>query len=160
MYFSTEVGSPVSTFAFYSKPNQPERRDKRATILPPHWTIVKKFPGASRLYLSRLLEARNQLHGDEELRQRMEDRSDSPSKRRGTRCDARPETDAHRYASREREAVLYLERKGIRDIVDSLLGELLLRRPDDPYEHLTRLLDRRILTRDGLVDSPPPFSSR
>ncbi|XP_024886889.1 uncharacterized protein LOC112464251 [Temnothorax curvispinosus] len=83
----------------------------------------------------------------------MEDRSSSSSEQRGT-CDG------HAQNTREREAVSYLKRKEIHDLVDSLLGELLLRRPDDPYEHLIRLLDRRILTRDGLVDSPPPFCSR
>lgn len=76
------------------------------------------------------------------------------SEKRGTR-----ETDGAQYM-REKEAVSYLERKEIGDIVDFLLGELLLRRPDDPYEYMVQLLDRRILTRDGLVDSPPPFCSR
>lgn len=93
---------------------------------------------------------------------RMEDRSNSSSEKRETR-DVRPETDAARYTSRymrEKEAVSYLERKEIGDIVDFLLGELLLRRPDDPYEYMIQLLDRRILTRDGLVDSSPPFCSR
>ncbi|KYN02664.1 PREDICTED: uncharacterized protein LOC108773986 [Cyphomyrmex costatus] len=59
-----------------------------------------------------------------------------------------------------RDAVSYLKQKGIHDIIDSLLGELLLCRPHDPYEYLVQLLDRRILTRDGLIDSPPPFCSR
>lgn len=86
----------------------------------------------------------------------------SPLEQRGI-CEMHSEIDAVQYASqtmREREAVSYLKRKGIHDIVDSLLGELLLRQPDDPYEYMLRLLDRRILTRDGLVDSPPPFCSR
>lgn len=92
----------------------------------------------------------------------MEGRSSSPLEQRGT-CDACPETDAVQYAlqiTREREAVSYLKRKGIYDVVDFLLGELLLRRPDDPFEYMIQLLDRRILTRDGLLDSPPPFCSR
>lgn len=92
----------------------------------------------------------------------MEGRSDSPLEQRGT-CDVRPETDAVQHAlqvTREREAVSYLKRKGIYDIVDFLLGELLLRRPDDPFEYMIQFLDRRILTRDGLLDSPPPFCSR
>lgn len=89
-------------------------------------------------------------------------RCSSPSEQRNM-CNMRPETDTTQHSlqnMREREAISYLKRKGIRDIVDSLLGELLLRRPYDPYEYLIQLLDRRILTRDGLVDSPPPFSSR
>lgn len=92
----------------------------------------------------------------------MEDHSNSSSEQRET-CDVRPENDAARHTSRnmqEREAISYLKRKGIHDMVDFLLGELLLRRPDDPYAYLIKLLDRRILTRDGLVDSPPPFCSR
>jgi len=66
-----------------------------------------------------------------------------------------------RHAPRNmQDAESYLKRKGIHDIIDSLLGELLLCRPYDPYEYLIQLLDRRILTRDGLIDSPPPFCSR
>lgn len=92
----------------------------------------------------------------------MEDRSNSSLEQQGT-YDMRPQIDTARHAlrnSREREAVSYLQRKGIHDIVDFLLGELLLRRPYDPYGYMVQLLDRRILARDGLVDSPPPFCSR
>ncbi|EZA52032.1 hypothetical protein X777_09053, partial [Ooceraea biroi] len=59
-----------------------------------------------------------------------------------------------------REALLYLEEKRIYDIVDFLMGNLLLRRPNDPYEYLTQLLDKCALSRDGLVNPPSPFSSR
>ncbi|KYN41117.1 hypothetical protein ALC56_04268 [Trachymyrmex septentrionalis] len=89
----------------------------------------------------------------------------SPSKQReiGGTCvsDVCPKNDTVQHVSRNmQDAVSYLKRKGIHDIIDSLLGELLLRRPHDPYEYLIQLLHRRILTRDGLVDSPPPFCSR
>jgi len=73
------------------------------------------------------------------------------------------ELDAFQCATqntRERKAILYLEEKKIHDIIDFLMGNLLLRRPDDPYEYLTRLLDKCALSRDGLVDPPPPFVSR
>ncbi|XP_011163868.2 uncharacterized protein LOC105198733 [Solenopsis invicta] len=92
----------------------------------------------------------------------MENYSTSTSEHQET-YDMCPKTKTARNASpnvREREAVSYLKRKGIYDIVDFLLGELLVRRPYDPYEYMTQLLDRRILARDGLVDSSPPFCSR
>ncbi|XP_011691597.1 PREDICTED: uncharacterized protein LOC105452312 [Wasmannia auropunctata] len=89
----------------------------------------------------------------------MEECSNSSSRQRET-SNMLPESDTARHATRKQEAVSYLKRKGIHDIVDFLLGELLVRRPHDPYEYLVQLLDRRILARDGLVDSPPPFSSQ
>ncbi|KYQ60399.1 hypothetical protein ALC60_00807 [Trachymyrmex zeteki] len=93
----------------------------------------------------------------------MENCLNSPSKQRetGGTSNVCPKNDTVRHAPRNmQDAVSYLKRKRIYDIIDSLLGELLLRRPHDPYEYLVQLLDRRILTRDGLVDSPPPFCSR
>ncbi|XP_011060569.1 PREDICTED: uncharacterized protein LOC105149684 isoform X1 [Acromyrmex echinatior] len=87
----------------------------------------------------------------------------TPSEQRetGETSNVHSKNDTIQYASRNmKDVILYLKRKGIHDIIDSLLGELLVRRPYDPYEYLVQLLDRRILTRDGLVDSPPPFCSR
>lgn len=59
--------------------------------------------------------------------------------------------------TRERQAVLYLKEKRIYNIVEILIGNLLLRRPRDPYEYLSQLLDKYILFRSGLIDSPFPF---
>lgn len=61
---------------------------------------------------------------------------------------------------REQEAISYLKEKRIPDIINFLMSDLLVRRPFDPFEHLTQLLDRCILSRDGLVDPPPSFSLR
>ncbi|KYN29668.1 PREDICTED: uncharacterized protein LOC108762196 [Trachymyrmex cornetzi] len=94
----------------------------------------------------------------------MENYLNSLSKQReiGEMSNVHPKNDTVQHAPRNMQnAVSYLKQKGIHDIIDSLLGELLLRRPYDPYEYLVQLLDRRILARDGLVDSPPPpFCSR
>ncbi|XP_012541400.2 uncharacterized protein LOC105839553 [Monomorium pharaonis] len=86
----------------------------------------------------------------------MENRSNSSLGQRET-YDIRPESSKN---TQERKAISYLERKRIHDIVDFLLGELLVRRPYDPYEYMIQLLDKRILARDGLVDFPSPFCSR
>ncbi|XP_014484698.1 PREDICTED: uncharacterized protein LOC106749584 [Dinoponera quadriceps] len=78
---------------------------------------------------------------------------------RGQR-DVSRNADTSQYASgntRERQAVLYLKEKRIYNIVEFLIGNLLLRRPYDPYEYLGQLLDRYILSRSGLVDSSFPF---
>ncbi|XP_050457728.1 uncharacterized protein LOC126854758 [Cataglyphis hispanica] len=58
---------------------------------------------------------------------------------------------------REEEAILYLKEKRILDIVDFLMSDLLVHRPYDPFEYLTQLLDKCILSRDGLVDPPSSF---
>ncbi|XP_032671845.1 uncharacterized protein LOC116844444 [Odontomachus brunneus] len=67
--------------------------------------------------------------------------------------------DAFQRASgkRERQALLYLKEKRIYDIVEFLIGNLLLRRPYDPYEYLGELLDKYILSRSGLVETPFAF---
>ncbi|CAL1689434.1 unnamed protein product [Lasius platythorax] len=73
------------------------------------------------------------------------------------------DADAHctsQRNTREQEAISYLKEKRIRDIIDFLMSNLLIRRPYDPFEYLTQLLDRCILSRDGLVDSPSSFSLR
>ncbi|KAL6258397.1 hypothetical protein P5V15_010355 [Pogonomyrmex californicus] len=78
-------------------------------------------------------------------------------------CDVHSEINVTHDMSgnmREQKVKLYLKQKGIMAIVDSLLGELLVRRPHDPYEYLIQLLDKRILIRDGLIKSLPPFSSQ
>lgn len=128
---------------------------KATIVIPSHWTIVRKASGS--------LRHRNYLNSRFMTTRKMNNvRCSSPSEQRGT-CDTRLKIDTTRHPlrnMREREAMSYLKRKGIHDIVDFLLGELLLRRPYDPYEYMIQLLDRRILTRDGLIDSPPPFSSR
>ncbi|XP_029664583.1 uncharacterized protein LOC115236339 [Formica exsecta] len=88
-----------------------------------------------------------------------------PSKTRAQRetRDVPCKTDANHCTSqnmREQEAILYLKEKRIPDIIDFLMGDLLVRRPYDPFEYLTQLLDKCILSRNGLVDPPSSFSLR
>lgn len=59
--------------------------------------------------------------------------------------------------TRQRQALLYVKEKKIHDIIEFLFGNLLLRRPNDPYEYLKELLDKYILFRSGLVDTPFAF---
>lgn len=68
--------------------------------------------------------------------------------------------DAFQRASgntRELQALLYLKEKRIYDIVEFLIGNLLLRRPYDPYEYLGEVLDKYILSRNGLVETSFAF---
>ena len=80
---------------------------------------------------------------------RMETYLKSPSKQRetGETFNVYPKNTVRHAPRNIQDAESYLKQKGIHDIIDSLLGELLLRRPYDPYEYLIQLLDRRILTR-------------
>lgn len=54
---------------------------------------------------------------------------------------------------RERQAILYLDKKWIHDIIDFLIINLLSRRPSDPYEYLSEFLERHILSRSNLADA-------